>query len=554
MRMSNINIASRFSDDTFKEKEVERFAQTYPGNIVLKPSYKTEEELDDDWKIFKGMTYDIRLLSNNKALQLYGMKNEELYQKLKHEFLKNDIKNSKILDNKYIPAGLSHNSAYDLEESVDIKKDYKGITIAEHYNPSSLNYAISLIDAIAESDDNIEKLFLFDTLNSIDEDSEVINSLKKYGYKKLEESINPPDPEIEYPMGMNTDSFFTLNELKDYTDNFVSVEDLKRQKNSTPYIWLNNFIARSYGLRPYLGKNGEINMKSPELVPGWNPLLPYTDLNRVRSAERLNYVYGRDIFAKSHFINLFNLKIDSSSLDESDSVYPSIKGISVYFIHGELDDGDNDTPRVAISLDTSSSEVIPILNGELSHPCELKDILNKYEWANIVLFFLPVEDDLYSRLYNNISIILDKQSKPKGNFLKDISDDMDCPNAIVANDKVFYMFLMNSILDLGRSDQNDISSLNLDDRLFWNKKPNYTYILYKGNKDNFNVDDIKAKLNFYSSNSKLSVSPNEINEGYFRMKKTDLQVLNESNEEENIDYLNRIPFKEVSELLNKYSV
>ena len=551
MRMNNINIASRFSDPDFKEKEVERFSQTYPGNIVLKPSYKSEEELDADWEGFNNMTYDIKLLSNNKALQLYGMKNEEYYQQLKSEFLKSDIKNSKILDNKYIPAGLSHNITCDLEESA-IKKDFDGYKLTENHIPSSLNYAISLLDAISESDDNIEKLFLYDTLNSINEDTEVINTLKKYGYKKLNESLNPVDPEIEYPMGFDTDSFFTLDEMKGDSEYFIPIEKLKRDKHANEYVWLHDFMARSYGLRPYLGKNGEKNVKSPELIPGWNPLLTYTELNRRRSAERLNYVYGRDLFSKSYFINLFNFNGDSN-LNESDSVIPSVKGISVYFIHGELDDGDNDTPRVAITLDNSSDEVIPILNGELTSPCKLKDILDKYEWANIVLFFLPVEDDLYDRLYNNISCVINNQAKPRTNFLKDISDDMECPNAIVANDKVFYMFLMNSILDLGRSNQNDISSLNLDDRLFWNKKPNYTYILFKGNKDKFKKEDILSKLDFYS-NSKLSVTPNEINEGYFRMKKTDLQVLNESNDINNEDYLNRVPFKEVSELLNKHSV
>lgn len=547
MRMNNFYIETRFADKDFKEKEVARFAQTYPGAIVMKPNYSSEKELDDDWAKFNDMGYDKKFLSNNKAMELYGMRNEDVYDKFKHEFLKTDIKNSKILDKTYIPSGINdkNNTVYSIYSEATIVKDYRGLTIAENYAPSPLNYALAILDAMNESDDNIEKIFLYDTLNSINEDSTVIDSLKEYGYKKLTESINTPDPDIEYPMGNSIDSFFTINEI-------YNIEDIKKE-GKTDSAWMHNFLARSYGLRPAVGKNGEINLKTSDLVPGWNPILPYTELNRKRSLDRLNYMYSQDLFSNSHFINIYNFKGDKSSLDESNSMNPTVKGISVYFIHGELDDGDNDTPRIAISLDNTSDMVIPILNGELSQPALLKDILNNYEWANIVLFFLPVEDGLYDKLYNNISCVVDRQEKPRTNFLKDISDDMECPNAIVANDKVFYMFLINSILELGRANQNDISSLNIDNRLFWNKKPNYTYLLFKGNKDNFNRDNILSKLDFYKT-EKLSVSPNHVNEGYFRMKKTDLQVLNESNEVNEPDYLNRIPFKEVSELLNQYSI
>ena len=39
MRMNNFNVETRFSDDNFKEKEIERFEQIYPGSIILKPHY-----------------------------------------------------------------------------------------------------------------------------------------------------------------------------------------------------------------------------------------------------------------------------------------------------------------------------------------------------------------------------------------------------------------------------------------------------------------------------------------------------------------------------------
>ena len=503
MRMNNINIASRFSDPDFKEKEVERFSQTYPGNIVLKPSYKSEEELDADWEEFNNMTYNIKLLSNNKALQLYGMKNEEYYQQLKSKFLKSDIKNSKILDKVYAPEGINYidntiYSSYSYTES-NIIKDYRGYVIAENYEPSNLNYAISLIEAIEDSTDNIEKIFLYNELNSIDEDSTVINSLKKYGYKKLEESIDIIDEEMQYPLGMNTDSFFTINEIMN--NNSINLSNKDK-------VWVTGFLARSYGLKSNI-------FPSSDMRPGWNPLLTYTDENRRQAALRVNHIYSNDLFRDAHFIDISTFKgNDYDSLEESDNQYNNTqKGITIYFIHGELDDGDNDTPRVALSLDNTSDEVIPLLNGELSNPIELNNILSKYEWANVVVFFLPLEDGLYDKIYNNIMYLLDKQEKPKENFLRDISDDMKCPNAIVANDKVFYMFLINAILELGKLEQRDISSSSIDNKLFWNKKPNYSYILYKGNKDDFKREDLLSKLDFYK-HPKLSVEPNQINDPF----------------------------------------
>ena len=544
MRMNNFNVETRFSDDNFKEKEIERFEQIYTGSIILKPHYNSEEELNKDWQEFKDMSYEKRYLSNSKALKLYGKKNEEIYREFKHKFLKTDIKNSKILDKVYAPEGINYidntiYSSYSYTES-NIIKDYRGYVIAENYEPSNLNYAISLIEAIEDSTDNIEKIFLYNELNSIDEDSIVINSLKKYGYKKLEESIDIIDEEMQYPLGMNTDSFFTINEIMN--NNAINLSNKDK-------VWVTGFLARSYGLKSNI-------FPSSDMRPGWNPLLTYTDENRRQAALRVNHIYSNDLFRDAHFIDISTFKgNDYDSLEESDNQYNNTqKGITIYFIHGELDDGDNDTPRVVLSLDNTSDEVIPLLNGELSKPIELNNILSKYEWANVVVFFLPLEDGLYDKIYNNIMYLLDKQEKPKENFLRDISDDMKCPNAIVANDKVFYMFLINAILELGKLEQRDISSSSIDNKLFWNKKPNYSYILYKGNKDDFKREDLLSKLDFYK-HPKLSVEPNQINEGYFRMKKTNLTILNESNDISNdIDYLSRVPFKEVSELLNKNSI
>ena len=116
---------------------------------------------------------------------------------------------------------------------------------------------------------------------------------------------------------------------------------------------------------------------------------------------------------------------------------------------------------------------------------------------------------------------------------------------------------VNSLFQVGRSNQDDIDSLEIDDRILnLDGENKYSYILYKGDTKNFNKNKVFSKLKFFTDNKlNLSNSDDPLVEGYLHLHNTSLQVLNESTKnKKSKDYFNRVTFKEVADTLNKYKV
>ena len=530
MQMDNINISPRFEPESFKNKEIARFIEVHPGTIIFKSNYKTEKELDNDWDIWNSMSYDEKYLANEKSMQLYGKKNEDLYYDLKKVFLKQDIDNKDIVDDRYTPDTFSLNT-------IDVNNSC----------PSNSTYAQNVIDTMSESTDLLECVLLNQTLQNIEDDSVVVKTIKEEGNKLLKKYLTEDD-EIKYPFGASINSFYTPDEIKNIHGSLNDKKDID---------WYKKFKARSYGLK-------SPNLNASEINVGWNPLLKYTSINRQKSSDRLNRIYGDQVFANYYFANFMNtpsyrvIEEEKHPSSNSGNEEKLPKGVVIYFIHGEYKNKEESVPRVMISFDPYSDEVIPIINGDISsYTMTLKDIVKQYEWSKFTVFFLPLDDDLYDKLVANVNYLKFRVSSVGKNFFRDVCADLNNPTPVIANDKLFFVFFVNSLIQLGRANQDDIDSLEIDDRILnLDGENKYSYILYKGDTKDFNRNKVFSKLKFFTDNKlNLSNSDDPLVEGYLHLHNTSLQVLNESTKnKKSKDYFNRVTFKEVADTLNKYKV
>ena len=73
------------------DQEINKWKENFTDGTILRSHYNSLKELEDDWAKYMDQCYQHKLIANNMAYRLYGMKNEEIYYKLKTWFLTHDI-------------------------------------------------------------------------------------------------------------------------------------------------------------------------------------------------------------------------------------------------------------------------------------------------------------------------------------------------------------------------------------------------------------------------------------------------------------------------------
>lgn len=107
------------------DKEIDKWISQFGGeDIVMRNHYESLDALEKDWYLYQSMCYEHKVLSNNVAYRLYGMKNEDIYYKMKVWFLKHD----EIPDSRFdvqIHAPRSFQEIYDIDVIGDMSPDPK---------------------------------------------------------------------------------------------------------------------------------------------------------------------------------------------------------------------------------------------------------------------------------------------------------------------------------------------------------------------------------------------------------------------------------------------
>lgn len=508
MKLSNLNTPARFTDDDFKDKEVNRFRMEYPNMIVFKQSYNSEAELEKDKAKWDMMGYEQRLVANEKSISLFGSNNEERYPRLKAKFTKADIKNTEI-PKVYSPSDKTFN-----ENFPNYHDDFvQALRLSESWNKP-----FYYLRAIEKSYDILEQLYLIEAMQNLDTgDSIIAKEVKSYA-RNIQEGLLKRDDDEVYPIGYYKESFFTPKEIE---ENHLEV----------PKAWFEDFKMRCYGVNTY---KFNVSEKPNKALFGILDEQVYKD--RSIYSDRVNEALSKEVFTNRYFIDLSYINEYGVITEEAAQ---NTKGISIFFLHTMID--NELATRIAIGLDPLSDTLYEFTRGKIGRRITIKDLKND-EDDFLCVYFLPMSDELYNNISSGIKEMNEKNYTPK-NFVQDICNklDIDCP--VVANDKLFYVHLAHCLITLIRGEEINLLP----------NKPVYSYILYRGEADSYNRAKMYSKLNIYSSKD---IDTSHLQEGYFRMSKLDLQVLLESNDSTTIDKtgFNRVNYKEFSDTLSRFSV
>lgn len=435
-----------------------------------------------------------------------------------------------------LPEDFYHEGTYDYyNQTVDRKKkdddddDKEENYCGKPHHPeddqiidrsSIVQEALKLLDLIEDTSDNLKKIYYFDKLNKLNEDTVVFRSIVEYTREKLINSLNE-DSELEYPLGLNINTFLTPKEIMD--------KELIKDKSDLD--WFNDLDFRSRG---FAIPNNITNQKSI----GWNDILDFNSDNITKAALRANKQFANDVLVNINFIDLSNTPYEKKKSNKS------FRGITTYIIHGEPK--FSNVPNIYISIANESEQVFSIRDGhiEVDRVESINNIKKNYKWAYITTFFIPLSKEDYDKFIKNI---MNKDMMwyiNNNNFISKMKKVYPNTNLKIINDKLFIINLLSIyttiLIATSKSDNNDLELL-LNNKLI---NPIYIYILFKGNKDEFDNEFIFNKL---ESMLNLNIDPNldPFLEGYCSLKEFN-NVLNENSEIDNqIDCLDRIDYDEL---------
>lgn len=386
---------------------------------------------------------------------------------------------------------------------------------------SIVQEALRLLDLIEDTSDNLKKIYYFDKLNKLNEDTVVFRSIVEYIREKLINSLNE-DSELEYPLGLNINTFLTPKEIMD--------KELIKDKSDLD--WFNDLDFRSRG---FATPNNITNQKTI----GWNDVLDFTPDNIGKAALRANKQFANDVLVGINFIDLSNTPYEEKRSNKF------FRGITTYIIHGEPK--FSNVPNIYLSVGNGSKQVFSIRDGYIGIDSDesLIDIKKNYKWAYIEAFFIPLSKEDYDKFIKNLMNKDIIWYINNNNFITKMKKVYPNKELKIINDKLFILNLLsiyNTILNAKSTTSNEELERMLNSNILPN--PTYIYILFKGNKNEFDNEFIFNKL---ESMLNLNIDPNldPFLEGYCSLKEFN-SVLNENSELDNhIDCLDIIDYEEL---------
>ena len=519
MKLLNIDKIEALETEAYKLKEILRFESIHNGVTVLKTyshyanSKDPLDELDNDYKAFRATPYELRILANDKSLQLFGYINEDRYDTMRSMFLKSPIKNTdpiKDINKIYDPSALT--------ESMIIDGD----------RDDNLGTVESYMEAINNSDDLVEiAYYTYSSLKTINEDC-VIKSIDGLNDIISREKLSRVNPlcESRINSGLIT-PYLTPDEIVDQID-------IKEEKE-----WFSNYRAKCVGLKPTMEnyyryytntinslllemeKNPSEDIKNHLLELGY---LPFTTNDRQNTRVDDIISYDTDRF-KFH-----DLTKTGKDEDKFSPIDTTTSGITIFIIDGnlEIEDKYNTISNVIISLDPSSEKIYSLYHGDIkTSPYTFDKILSCYSKDSIIsMLFLPVSLEYINKIKKHIEDMTSISSSVECNFLRDICKAIDSDIPRIGNIKLFCYNVFNSVL-LFKNSHKDIM---IDPNKFLDMdKDIHVYYLYNGPLSTFNKGFQYSKINSIVKLSEIyNIDESVIDEGFLPYMK--LQVLLEYDE------------------------
>ena len=575
------------------DKEIDKWKENFTDGMILRNHYDSEQALEDDWRKYMDQYYELKCLSNNMAYRFYGMKNEEMYYKLKQWFLKHDVVEDKVnnlkfyapkqtvftedqlndevdsMDAKandaaqktgyYIITGGSKNLAelndklykfrsmgYDKKVKSDtLSLSIYGMKNEEHYNKmmpkllakepvpdtlfdNEITYDGSEVHletvvpkkSVLEQYDTIRKgikdansiseaVVLLDYSRTIEPTTLLEERFKEY----LVETINKKVIKEENEDYLGFAPYFLFEEMEDLGVFSGENNCFVPGKDSKPTDWFISYQMRTIGLKPnmvltgsdwkykiqnlYKGELTTDEDKQKMLELGWNPAIEPTENAFYKASERANKVLRENLGYR--FIDLTE-EVQSMPNDEiNPDIHktPFLGGLFIIFTSDEfMENLPSDIPPILATTDPDLERMHPLNYGLFNTPISIQDLRNmaKGHRLHLDIYYLHFSPELHNKLVEVLDFFTIHGNDFRFRHSITVGVIGRYKQLFIANKKLFCANLYNLILyamEYGYQDPGAYLSMPmLSNMVGYDNKKN-VYKMYGGPIDQYRPEQIK---------------------------------------------------------------
>lgn len=439
------------------------------SNIIM--MYPTED-LDNLYNRYLDQTNDNKRKADWKAMELYGMDNEQLYIMLKNNHtsiinISNDD-NNYSLSNKLIDIETQDSSSF-------IESAYKKYNEGKIINKINSNF----------KNDTIKWEFIYAPYFN---PNEIIQLEGFYS-----NNVSPKCIEI-------------FNEYRDYyygyNNNFNIME------------WNNEIDKINHKIKLESNSQNINNLKQDLIMLGWNPEIQYTPENQIKAKQRLENIINESYkgFKLYNLNSLYQQFIDTDDtpIAESakDALYPVhivlVKGSSLFsnvttkvtngpFSHAAICTTNNFDKLYSFNMNTGNKK------GGLS----LESIKNYPSDNRLGVYSFFIKKEQWEKLNNNIQYMVDNIKNTSYSFLNILAlpfsnINLNMPESLICSQFVDKMLKLSNI-NITNISSDKVTPNYLYDTVIKNSK---VYKIYDGKVKDFNNNKINKFINSIKHNAK----------------------------------------------------
>lgn len=473
------------------------------NRVIITPT-RTLNELETLWEAYHHMLIKHRRESDWKSIELFGVNNQNHYEILKSNFLKEDISE----EEKSLYDNLVRESAS--VEITDSPRMILNYLAEEAKTAPKIEIMKSLLELYAQNNSAYDEVLTLNGISDVlDNCPEVVTSIPEGDL--IHGDLPYVSPEEMIDMGVYgqaaADNYYgeeaDNTELKEGVSTRDWFKSYKAASNGFYYEeftsisadWVSKVRELTYGLNEIkkYGTDNEINARKQSILElGWDPEIPFNDKSRVVAKELFREHAMQKSFS-TEFIDLreFNISISKNQKDSKDDENkeqqnekkPVLKPVFIVLTEGKAliskiikKATNNIYSHSSISFDPSLKTMYSFLTGGI----QTENIENVKDGRRIGVYSFFVEEDKYNNIKRNIKYYMDNKDKTHYSvlnlitYLLHIKMNMDWN--MICSQFVDKMLKLAEI-DLSKKDSSQVSPADFSEILKKNRK---VYTLYKG--------------------------------------------------------------------------
>lgn len=458
------------------------------------------KDLDDQYNKYKSQSADKQRIADDRSLELFGLTNEERYDKLKRNLVNNLDSEGEVYKLRYVDGiGNEIDIINTKLESIDLENNSKEDVINE-------------VSSSVKDMTFVSKCYL----NHILEQDKNISNLNNTPYFTPSEMVNLgvySDNNIYSDISDNealTDNMTSLNWFLGYIGKYykgIISEDYTKE-------WISKLESLYSNYEDILSEKDNdkiLSRKQSILDLGWNPEIPFTIENRIKASKRINNIRSKE-FIKDNFIKLDDIKIDESNLNNYVELARDKKYSPVFLIFTKgktpvVSDAirkftGSEFTHASISFDPSLNNMYSFMMNPKNHHSGLtkesiksNDLIKGFD---ISVYMFLAENNIVDKMKKDIQDYKLHDTKYNINILLLKMANLDR----VSKDKYKQVCstFVNNVLQTVNIKLTDKKLPAPSDLINSVKNRNNIFEIYAGNSTLYDITKIEPKINYLINN------------------------------------------------------